>query len=1455
MGTQEKTSTKPSLKYSFLKDIYIELYDYEFFHSPSSVDKIDKRFRGRKKIENKLFDILTKSKSKSGAYLITGYRGVGKTSLVNKVLSRLVYNNDSWFNKVLSRLKLRRIQKIKAPQILRINLGHDELKEKDILNLIAKSLLEKYSQWNSRKINVFFRIAWIVLFFVLLVLLKDFLPIWLKGCLNDLLKIDSYFPKVLFKNCLDLLINMGVIILLFIATHKTFKWFFNTWLSDIFPNNQAAMKKLKFLNQRIDAFITNENQINVGKPSLGFRLNNKVAYSIAGSRDIEVALINIFEYIDRISNIIGKPKFIFVFDELDKIRPNQNATLTEKEGALNPESKFSTSAETTRKRQEKTSKILANLKHFFSTARAKFIFIAGREMYDATLADISDRNYFLGSIFHDIIYVNSFLTEDPEALYKATDESTNDVSHTSYYHTMAEEFLCQFLMPKKFEYDKPKGKITKDYVPKYVRLDNPEKEKLGNNEKRMSISLKTYNLYLGEYGELKDYEREKVILILNQFITYLLHRSSGSPKKLTHLLERYICKDTSVLSSKNEEYKRIRFLVAKNKITKEDKLFLHFDYYSQHIFGFINYLTIPYYYNISRHVKRYNDKLMVSTSYLIDHLYKFHDFGFSWRNLEVTPEIIDVNKAPTLRKLIEDIVGFLTTTHLQHVVSGLYDFKFKKKISYEINFLSKISEREAAALNFTLDESHEVKGHFYKKLEKLSKDHESTPNNEYVHSIGFIQQSLGDLYYYDQEYDDASVIYKDAIQYIRSKRESGEISLRIVVVLSRIMLKMGLSFERKKAFTSAYMAYCELSNLVIESLEVELKKINIKKFIEDDDIYIIKEDTQEIDKEANVNFFEEIFKQPLYSESHRMIIKGNITETVRLLYQPFIAKLHVQDKEKIGGVTEKDIELALKEISFLTKITNPIIEKKILSEYHNKIADFLFFSNHKFKTHTAENLYLEAMKLFIQSQDDKIQAERTDIIDLIFEKLIIVKDTRFSFEELKMIASNLSDYGDTLLANIKGESNFKINSIQAVKTILKAPNDIAESKDEFKEIFHLGGLNSVIINYTLSYFFYFKNDDHSKAAFQIIKILHVLEINRKELFTKMEEDKIDVIGFLKEIKEVVNRVLYSIYRSYNSSTRQEIERMKGIFKIVEDEKIGNSSNVLLNNLPSISEVQEVLMGYKLYEIGSKKNLPEKDDYLKIYEYLDRYNPSMYSDFSGMYSRLNSLYVKIRANYQVFFKVQGYNTYFMRPEDFNEKRVNTTLQKFWDESKANGEKTIKKEDHELIRYLIADSIYCLTETIRILKTFGVTYITNNSTFGFAYDRRSTWCNFFQDYDYWERKGGNSAQGSNKLYISIRNLIGSQAMSNLESKFNLEKAISYYVQGIESHQGKFAYNQMAKSMHYLDNDFNDNHLHFFAALERYKIKERNIQGRIEECKKELNRSKLYDIEKYIDNNPIS
>lgn len=67
---------------SYIAPISVELPNYDFYHSPFETSIPDSRFIGRKKLREKFKELLQKNKTKSGAYLITGFRGMGKTSFV-----------------------------------------------------------------------------------------------------------------------------------------------------------------------------------------------------------------------------------------------------------------------------------------------------------------------------------------------------------------------------------------------------------------------------------------------------------------------------------------------------------------------------------------------------------------------------------------------------------------------------------------------------------------------------------------------------------------------------------------------------------------------------------------------------------------------------------------------------------------------------------------------------------------------------------------------------------------------------------------------------------------------------------------------------------------------------------------------------------------------------------------------------------------------------------------------------------------------------------------------------------------------------------------------------------------------------------------------------------------------------------------------------------------------------
>ena len=746
--------------------------------------------------------------------------------------------------------------------------------------------------------------------------LTDQLDLWDDFCI---------FPRRLDYSFWIMIVFLSLI-LRFLGTFKIFG----------IVTHHYVRKKLKKLSNWIDSQMETESgaeglsQItstvfNV----LGFRTRRTIP--IAKQHDIERELIDILEEIKHIPAITKRPDFVFIFDELDKIEHNRNIHIKdqEEEQLLGEDGHMGLFSENSaRKRQDTIFAIMGSMKHFLNTAKAKFIFIAGREMYDASLADISDRDSFLRSIFHEEIYVNSFLS----------DNSDNRISDVT---SMTENYVCQFLLP-----DSYREKSLKTYY-KYLKTEiySEDFEKLEAKKKRD--------------------EARKIIFTLQNFITYLTYRSSGAPKKITRLFEQYI----SNFTKRELEDRKNNLIIGHN----HKNLYLSFTYFDQYTFGMITYLATPYLLAVNRYIKDFGDKLLVSTSFLVDHLFKFHKTGFSWRNLELTPEIVDIHKAPELRRLISEIITFLSKTHIQPILSGLHNFRFTQRISEEISFLSKVSERESAAFNFTLDESIEIKKHYKRKLIELQKKYESFAQEEYIHSIGFIHMVLGDLHYNDEEYDDAIIEYMEAVQQLRNKN-SNEINIYRFVLLIRNMLKLGLTFEKKKTYDSAFMTYGKISSLIIGVREIEIENFgiwetkngNLKvddsitqvesfEIINNDNGYtrVYKKPTYPYPKKAqdgdehheNSNLIKALNQLEVSSEQEDLLLNISLFEGIRLIYQPLLAKLQIIEKNNLGGITQIDLQRVNKEFNYISNAIHRDEKFIITAEYYDKVGDILYYKN------------------------------------------------------------------------------------------------------------------------------------------------------------------------------------------------------------------------------------------------------------------------------------------------------------------------------------------------------------------------------------------------------------------------------------------------------------------------------------------------------------------------------
>ena len=118
--------------YSHLRNVIIPLPGFKHFHyASSSEDKIED-FIGRSSITDKLSAWLKDSASKySGAYLVTGYRGMGKSTFVYEAIEKL--KKEEGDKKYWKKPK-RKATYITVP----INVGNELLSAKELLGMICK---------------------------------------------------------------------------------------------------------------------------------------------------------------------------------------------------------------------------------------------------------------------------------------------------------------------------------------------------------------------------------------------------------------------------------------------------------------------------------------------------------------------------------------------------------------------------------------------------------------------------------------------------------------------------------------------------------------------------------------------------------------------------------------------------------------------------------------------------------------------------------------------------------------------------------------------------------------------------------------------------------------------------------------------------------------------------------------------------------------------------------------------------------------------------------------------------------------------------------------------------------------------------------------------------------------------------------------------------------------------
>ncbi len=169
---------------------------------------------------------------------------------------------------------------------------------------------------------------------------------------------------------------------------------------------------------------------------------------------------------------------------------------------------------------------------------------------------------------------------------------------------------------------------------------------------------------------------------------------------------------------------------------------------------------------------------------------------------------------------------------------------------------------------------------------------------------------------------------------------------------------------------------------------------------------------------------------------------------------------------------------------------------------------------------------------------------------------------------------------------------------------------------------------------------------------------------------------------------------------------------------------------------------------------------------------------------------------------------------------------------------------------MLEYLISDSIYALLEIIKSHKIFGVNYVaTSYSILANSYLKISFWCELHLLYQAFLARTKNSQSRVSNIINKVRELTGSIDQVHLSPWYNLEMALSNSRSALEIHNEGGAYRKMIENLYYLDDDFNDDILHFSLALERFKINNGLIEKQIKFINQKLYDYRVYNWNEYV------
>jgi len=869
--------------------------------------------------------------------------------------------------------------------------------------------------------------------------------------------------------------------------------------------------------------------------------------------------------------------------------------------------------------------------------------------------------------------------------------------------------------------------------------------------------------------------------------------------------------------------------------------FLSFNYYKQYTLGIIAYLITPIFYRLAEsNIKEHSDKLLVSSLRFVDFLFKFHKHSFSWKILDISPEMLEVNHAPELKSVAVDLLNYLVQVHINKSNFSFSDYKFDGLIANEIFAMTKTDEVFSALFSFSLDEMLPLKKHYLDLLENTKKEYLNDKNSSvFIDSISSLQVVLGDLHYYDDELEDAEVYYKSAVQALRKGEEDGKMTLERFYVYVRNMLRLGMIYEKRKQYDFAYQIYAELCKWIIQERSTLI--------------------TPQIKRLLGMN-------QP---EAGDMPFEKMTYEGLKMLYLPFIAKLQIKEKSHIGGIASNHLEQLDEDFESLTSDIDPKAAKLLKAEFYSRVADILYYKNSDLKelkrikdiknsSCTACYYYHKALYTLLEKY------EKNTVLELLCEGVEQIKEN-YNMKYCTILARILSDWGNVFFScdisvnTSDSDYNSRENKCyicdrEDCNTLSKEPsNDMLdtfiaylESKEknensptlEIKKIETKKDITFAM--YTISSEAYRRVNSYKRSAYQIYKVLCLFK--HYEVYqNKNLEDYIKVINLLSE-----KAIHYLWYANDDLNVLELNKRKKDFGK----ETIKDEDEIPLQNLLVDSEITRIRILVKELELELVKTPKE------LKEYYDIHITSPYKINYSIVARIYRLRLKSKVNYEAYQLL------------LEEAKISKTIRrkkKFILKENEDFSNLLKKNDYKEItktifgknidsiqffENLIAESIYCLIDIAQLLETMDETYLFHHSFIGAIHEHLSFWIRQYEAYEKYKKENPIIDKYSH-IEEYLEQYLDQEWREQLSGYRENQRALSHYYKSLEMHSEGRAYHNMIDTMCYLKDDYNDRSDHFNIAEERHLIVNGKIEKDIKELKDIYKESKLYKVNNYFKN----